>query len=349
MSTRILFLAAQLQPFLVSGIRTVTENNEVTVLVYAQSRPENELLQIKTGPQLRIFTYAHEPEPFFWQQIEAFKPEVVVCAGWMYFRYLDWCLHLKRKGAKTICAMDTQWKGSLKQHIWVRLAPLLLTRRFTLAWVPGRRQEAYARKLGFRPDAILHYLYAPDVQLFGQAFTSFCRNHAAFFPKTFVFAGRLEPHKMRNLLLAFRQLDDAAREGWTLTVIGNGSMKNDTLLQHAAIRQLPAMSQPALVAFASQGGVFCLCSTDEPWGTVVQEFAAAGFPLVVSRQCGSSEHFIEDNGFLCDGNDVDNIAAALLSVIALSDAELREMGSKSHVLGRQSDSATWASELMRVV
>lgn len=40
-----------------------------------------------------------------------------------------------------------------------------------------------------------------------------------------------------------------------------------------------------------QCGVFILPSRIEPWGVVVHEFSAAGFPLLLSDQVGSAESF----------------------------------------------------------
>lgn len=349
MPTRILFLAAHLQPFLASGIRFLMTDYDVEIIIYCEKREENRLITIQPDSRLRIFTYDYEPETFFWKTIDTFKPDVVISAGWMYRMYVSWSKALKKKGAITVCAMDTQWKGSLKQKLLVFLSPFIIKTAFTHAWVPGKRQQDYALRLGFVENKILHHLYAPDTLLFDKAHEEFKESNVKLFPKRFLYAGRLEDHKVKNLLLAFRSLTEAEKGGWVLSIIGNGSLENSSLLRHPSIVYSGSLPQQQLVKLASQNGVFCLCSTDEPWGTVVQEFAAAGFPLLLSGQCGSSDHFLSDNGFLCNGKDVQSIKSCLINCIKTSDTDLFQMSKSSHQLGTGSSSASWAKELMSLV
>lgn len=348
MPTRILFLAAQIQPFLVSGLHTLLEHYDVELLVYAEHTEQMELLGIRTDSRLRVFLYHYDPDPFFWNEVQKFNPNIVFCAGWMHRRYVSWCRTLRHNGAQTICAMDTQWKGSLKQKVWTALSPFILKKSFAYAWVPGKRQKNYALKLGFSEDFILNNLYAPDTQLFEQAYFAAKRMEDNVFPKKFLYVGRMEAHKILNLLKAFTALSKSELEGWQLQLIGNGALVNHPLLKHSSIVYQKALAQDHLVSIAEHKAVFCLCSSDEPWGTVAQEFAAAGLPLLLSRQCGSSEHFLNGNGLLCDGTDVISIKGALLEFINMNPSDLYEMSEKSHLLGKATSSLTWAAELMRL-
>ncbi|MGC4057881.1 MAG: hypothetical protein QM743_07135 [Chitinophagaceae bacterium] len=195
MAKRILFLTARLQPYLCSGINALMAAADVEILVYTQRCPENELLRFNTGP-LRIFTYDYEPETFFWKEIQSFKPDLVFCAGWMYRMYLSWCRTLKARGTHTICAMDTQWKGSFRQRLHLLIAPCTIQPSFTHAWVPGSRQYIYAQRLGFRKEQIMEALYATDTRLFSATWPVSANKHATDFPKRLLYAGRLEPDKL---------------------------------------------------------------------------------------------------------------------------------------------------------
>lgn len=350
MSTRILFLAAQVQPFLSSGLGVLLNHYDVEVMMIFQNADESAPVLLAAHPRLRVFKYDYEPDAFFWKDIDAFKPDVVFCAGWMQLRYLSWCKLLKQKGATAICAFDTQWKGTFKQKVLVAAAPFTIQKCFTNAWVPGVRQYEYARRLGFTEPQIALQLYAPDTDLFVRAYQEFRANRTTIFPKRFLYVGRLEPHKLKNLLLAFHSLSPGELKEWQLTVIGNGSMSEDKLLRHEAIEYISFLTQQDLMHEASASGVFCLCSADEPWGTVIQEFASAGMPLVVSAQCGTQPHFLTDgeNGFVCDGNDIKSIAAALKKIIATDDETLFAMCAKSNHLGIATNSRTWADTLLSI-
>ena len=47
------------------------------------------------------------------------------------------------------------------------------------------------------------------------------------------------------------------------------------------------MQPEDLLAFMSTGKAFVLPSTFEPWGVAVHEFAAAGYPLILSDAVGA--------------------------------------------------------------
>lgn len=346
MSIRILFLAARLQPFLVSGIRSLLHRHDVEIVLYCQY-PENiELFDLPEDQRLRIFFYNNTPDSFFVHQIKTFNPQIVFCAGWMYHRYLLWCKSLVKIGARTICAMDTQWQGNFKQKLLTRLSPFTLLKCFSHAWVPGERQREYAIRLGFDEKNILNNLYTPDTDLFQKSYALFKEKNLQFFPKRFVYVGRLEAHKVDYLLKAFAGIEKGLLKGWKLHIYGDGPLSSSESLNSPFIQYHKAVPQKILAEMAANGGVFCLCSYDEPWGTVVQEFASAGMPLVVSKQCGSSLHFLKDNGILCDGTDVDDIRNALLQIIALNDTRLFEMVEKSHQLASATNSVDWVKELM---
>ncbi len=130
--------------------------------------------------------YDYEPDSLLWKDIAAFNPDVVFCAGWMQLRYLSWCKLLKMKGATTICAFDTQWKGTFKQKAMLMLAPFTIHKCFTNAWVPGGRQLDYAKRLGFSESKTALNLYAPDSDLFDQAYQNFCASSLKKIPKIFL-------------------------------------------------------------------------------------------------------------------------------------------------------------------
>lgn len=345
---RFLFLTAQLQPFLCSGLNELVATTNAQVLVYTQKRKENDDL-VFDHSHIRIVTYVDEPQADFRLEAEKFQPDVVFCAGWMFRVYMSWCRRWKAIGMKTICAMDTQWNASLRQRMLVTLAPLVLRTAFTHAWVPGRRQKEYALRLGFSEDAILDGLYAANIGLFSGVWKySANADHTRAFPRRLLYVGRLEPHKIRNFLIAVNRLFAEGHCSWKLDLIGNGSMASDPLLQHPSISLREHLGQTELANEAARGGVFCLCSYDEPWGTVVQEFAAAGMPLLISRQCGSSDQYLKDNGWLCDGANVEDILRMLRVVLATPDRSLFHMAQRSVVLGAAPDSGDWVRTLVSV-
>ena len=98
-------------------------------------------------------------------------------------------------------------------------------------------------------------------------------------------------------------------------------------------------------------GVFVLPSRFEPWGVVVHEMAAAGFPMILSDAVGAATQFLQSgsNGFLFRNEDANDLKEALRKVMQLSGAELIKMAEASHRLGLSHSPALWADFFNRVV
>ena len=97
----------------------------------------------------------------------------------------------------------------------------------------------------------------------------------------------------------------------------------------------------------SKAGVFVLPSKFEPWGVVVHEFAAAGFPLLLSKAVGASSHFLESgkNGMEFDISDLDAFKASFSYFMRLSNGELSQMSERSHDRGQSISPQKWVDTL----
>jgi glycosyltransferase involved in cell wall biosynthesis len=231
------------------------------------------------------------------------------------------------------------------------LSPFTLKSAFDFAWVPGPRQYEYARKLGFDDGHILQHLYALDTSVFERAYEKYLPTKESNYPKTFLYAGRLVAHKFGSLLSAFSLLNDDERAGWELIVAGKGPLADRPEMSSKAIVYKGFLQYNELAELVAESGVFCLTSSEEPWGMVIQEFAAGGLPLIVSKQCGAASMYLKENanGYLCDGDNVAEIKAVLLKMIRNSEAQLLQMGKESTKLALADNSDVWASELMSVL
>ena len=210
-------------------------------------------------------------------------------------------------------------------------------------WVAGKRQFQFARKLGFRSHEIITGLYAADVDQF-----KMIKDES---PDPFlIYVGRFEAVKGVDLLYkVFTELSDEDRNGWTLKMVGNGKLKNQLLPTNNII--IHDFMQPAqLISFASKAGGFILPSTYEPWGVVVQEFAAAGKPLILSTAVNSGEQFLVDgeNGYLFKNGNYQDLKSALIKFFHTSHTERRRMGEKSSELGMKGSPQNWVNQLLSI-
>jgi len=98
-------------------------------------------------------------------------------------------------------------------------------------------------------------------------------------------------------------------------------------------------------------GVYILPSIFEPWAVSVHEFAAAGFPLLLSSEVGSSSIFLDDgvNGFLFDPFSIADIKDALKKIILLNEQELWNMCLSSNRKAFTLTPDDWYGTLLSIV
>ena len=98
-------------------------------------------------------------------------------------------------------------------------------------------------------------------------------------------------------------------------------------------------------------GVFVLPSLFEPWGVVVQEFAAAGFPMVLSDKIGASEEFLQigHNGYDFDSSSELDLTKALALIIQLEESVLIKFAKESHKLAQKLNPQIWTDTLLRLL
>jgi len=123
------------------------------------------------------------------------------------------------------------------------------------------------------------------------------------------------------------------KKGWTIICAGNGPLIN-ILEGRKDVKVLGFQSQTELIRLAEQSGTFILPSNYEPWALVLQEFAAAGLPIICSEACGASPHFVINgyNGYTFKTNDFDDLRDKMIKIIESSSRILYEMSYNSREL-----------------
>jgi glycosyltransferase involved in cell wall biosynthesis len=122
-------------------------------------------------------------------------------------------------------------------------------------------------------------------------------------------------------------------------------------LQHQAIVH-QGFQQPAQLAKLMQNGdAFVLPSTFEPWGVVVQEFAAAGYPLIISDHVGARHAFLRDkeNGYMFKSGNKAELKSAMKTMMLTPQNILVEMGQISSNLAKKITPDTWAKTLIQLM
>jgi glycosyltransferase involved in cell wall biosynthesis len=140
-----------------------------------------------------------------------------------------------------------------------------------------------------------------------------------------------------RLIQAFGEALVHDRAPHHVVILGDGLERSSILraVDEAGLRErvhLPGF-QPyeQLPIYYGLSEAFVHVSLAEQWGLVLNEAAAAGLPLIVSRPCGAAAELVEDggNGILVDPTDTASISRALAAIMQAPPEERAAMGLRS--------------------
>ncbi|MFV0180238.1 glycosyltransferase [Empedobacter falsenii] len=328
---KVTYLMMDYVPHQLTSMNTLVEEYKVNILSYSISEKFKYIPEKKENFQPILFK--DQPKKQVYQDIIKFNPSVLVVAGWMIKDYVWIAKQIKKNTKIKVVAMsDTPWYGTLKQKINAWISPLHLKKAFDYLWVAGFRQYDYARKLGFANNQIIFNSLSADNKLFHHVEIERKKTN---YPKNFLYVGRFAPEKGLNILLeAWEKIED--KQGWTLTLIGDGPLKNE-FIHREDIKIKDYMAHDELLMEMQNAGCFVLPSLHEPWALVIHEAACAGLPIICTEVCGAAPHFVIDkfNGFQVNKGDSQDLANKIVLLMNHTDKELIEMSTKSRVLSNR--------------
>lgn len=270
--------------------------------------------------------------------LDRFAPDVILVSSWNVGAYRRVTRSMRGRSLRVLF-MDNQWLGTLKQWGGWALSRALIRPTYDAVFVPGERQAAFARRLGFPEDRTLWGAYTCN----HPAFAPVARERSQL-PKAFLFVGRLTPEKGVDVLAdAYRQYRQGRTEPWPLIVCGTGPVA-ETVAAVPGVRLLGFVQPDGLPDVLRQAGCLVMPSRFEPWGVAIHEAVTAGMPVVCSSACGASTRLVLDgyNGAVVAPGKVDALAEALAWVSGPA-TDVALMGSRSAQLSDQFTPQRWAS------
>jgi glycosyltransferase involved in cell wall biosynthesis len=301
--------------------------------------PDNVILHNKTSNQMELLKLS-----------KLINPSLILCSGWVDRNYLK-IVKFYSKKIPTVLLFDNQWKASLKQGLGLLLSPFLIKNKFSNVWVTGSSSKSFAKKLGFSDDKILTGLYSADTPKFSLFRQKYLESKNNQFPKVFLYVGRYVRHKgIFDLWNAFIELQNENPTEWELWCLGTGEEFENRIL-HPKIKHFGFIQPLEMNKYLSKAGVYILPSIYEPWGVSVHEMAAAGFPMLLSKNVGSSEEFLDENinGYHFNSGNKFEIKQKLKKIINLSESDLLTMGNNSFNLSLKNSPKIWAEKLISLL
>jgi glycosyltransferase involved in cell wall biosynthesis len=285
--------------------------------------------------------------------LDRIDPQVVATNGWSVPEAragLSWCRRRRRR-----CVVMSESKADDRPRIALKeLVKRVVVSRFDAALVGGRAHADYLTSLGFPAERIQLGYDAVDHNFFADAGASTRadpeRARAGLgLPGDYFFACTrfLSRKNVDGLLRGYALYRAAAvKPVWDLVIAGSGEEEGRL---HALEGDLgltgvtwPGFVQyPELPIYFSLAGAFIHPAKSEAWGLVVNEAAATGTPLLVSRTVGAAQELVRDgeNGFLFDPNSVQDIASVLHRIAERTAEERSVMGSAA-----QRTASKWGPE-----
>lgn len=342
----IVFFNLAVMPYHVAVFRALINKGYRCVVYWWGQAPKTLYRAPKIDGLIQINRFDYTNAISLYQDASKWSPICVVSAGWIDNNYNKACAMFKRNSIPTLAMSDTQWRGG-KQWINRLMSPFRHKRYFDYIWVAGLLQYDYARKLGFDFQHILLNCFSADIETFLDVPLESKRK---VYPKRFLFVGRfVEVKGIDTMLNAWNKIVD--KKGWTLELVGDGPLKELFRHDYPDVVIKNFMSQKDLAVEAANAGCFILPSRFEQWSLVIQEFASAALPIVCTRQCGASRHFVLNgyNGYIIEADDVTAMVKVMTKIINTADSDLLKMSENSRHLAMSITPDLVAETLLSII
>lgn len=345
---KILFLYTELSEYFLSCVNVLSQKSNSEIHIVRWSVNKEAPFNFSFPDNVKIYERNNFDKYSLIELVSKIIPDIIYCSGWLDKEYLSVCKSFRNK-IPVVVGFDNHWKGSLKQQLGSLFSKITIQNYFSHCWIPGKPQEEFARRLGFDKSNTLYGFYSCDYNLFHNYYLKYKEQKRKNFPHRFIFSGRYVHSKgINNLWQAFIDLQKENPNDWELYCLGTGDIKQ---VIHPKIKHFGFVQPKAMEKYIADTGVFVLPSTFEPWGVVLHEFAAAGFPLICSNEVGAAEKFLQENenGFMFKAGNISALKEAMRKIISLSDEKLIKMGEKSAELAKQITPDIWADTLMSIL
>jgi 1,2-diacylglycerol 3-alpha-glucosyltransferase len=272
-----------------------------------------------------------------------YQPDLILTCGYERPESLASVVYAKTKAAKVFLMLDNQIDDSPRKWLIERTKSLYL-QLFDGFLIGGNTHLDYLKHLGVASNKVAFGYNCVDNHAIALCAEKIRQDIPAPEINYFLCVSRLIEKKnipaLLNAYVIYKQsvLDSGDRQPWQLLICGDGSLKDNLIAQISAMNLSDHVSLlgriddiEELVRYYTFARALILPSHhNEQWGLVVNEAMAARLPVIVSKQCGCSQHLVEDgvNGFRFDGYSVHELATHMLWMHN-NQTLLADMGEKS--------------------
>jgi glycosyltransferase involved in cell wall biosynthesis len=321
---------------------------QLSIKVY-YTRGEETLQQFEPGfgkmiswdiPLLEGYSYQWMQAGDLTVQVATWQPDALLVYGWAFKGHLKCLRFFKNKipvyfrGDSTLLNETTGLKKLLRTLFlrWVY-------KHIDYAFYVGTNNKAYFKKHGLKNHQLSFAPHAIDNARFEdeQESVKELRSSLNIRPDEILilYAGKFDLVKNVDLLLsAFINMNNP---GAHLLLVGNGieelnlKRKAQQSALSANIHFTPFQNQSHMPAFYQAADLFCLPSTSETWGLVVNEAMACSKAVLVSDKVGCAIDLVKDgyNGSIFKAQSLTSLTQHLALLINQGKDGLTQMGTNS--------------------
>lgn len=349
--SNILYLYAELMGYQIPVFKELLNYVEEVHVVHWDLKKKT-VYSPPTVPGVKYYNRSELGRMSLLKLIDSLNPKLIYISGWMDIGYLQGVFYARIKGYTVVTMFDDIWYSTLKQRVAKIIFPFIRKFFFSHAWVAGYMQYDYARKLGFAHKEIITASLSADFYAFNEVYLRRKSSQSWKSSKSFVYVGRFSHEKGLEILrdVWHELVEDGLSRGWSLTYIGSGPIIFKNSIHHNFCVK-PFLMPENLTNEIENFTCFILPSYREPWGLVVHEFAAAGFPILVADTCGAAKNLVIDeyNGLKFDPSDKNMIRETILTFINLNECSYETMGERSYSLAKSITPEVSAANLMSII
>lgn len=339
---RILVLYRELAGYFVNSMNYLADQHNVKIDIVAYPIKEDAPFRFEFSKNIRVIDRTN----LTLLELQTLgKFDLIFCGGWADALYLNYVK--SNSSIPSLLGFDKQWLGSLRDRLGAFYLKWKVRPLFDFAFVPGLEQIQFAERMGFEKPNVYSGAYTCNVDDYNQVYQRRIGMNQT--PRRLIYAGRYAPEKGIDLLWSvFLELSDEFPD-WELHCIGTGALASDAPNHPKIIHHGFLQGRPLFDVMAS-GELFVLPSLYEPWGVVVNEFAVAGYPLLLSNRVGARTGLLTDkNGWVFDYGSKVALKTAIARAMKCSREELKKMGQISHTLGVQLDESQYANSILEMM
>jgi glycosyltransferase involved in cell wall biosynthesis len=279
--------------------------------------------------------------------LDRFAPAAVAINGWSAHEARAAMRWRGRRSDCPLILMSETKQDDAPRAWWRELAKSWIVRRADAALVGGQAQADYLTSLSFPADRIFIGYDAVDNDYFRSGAAAVRADAPKVrrelgLPDRFFFACTrfIARKNLDGLLKGYAAYRAACVEPpWGLVIAGGGEAQQSLAALERSLG-LDGVVWPGFVQYDALPAYFGLASAfvhparSEPWGLVVNEAAASGLPILVSRTVGAGLELLHDgeNGFGFDPDSIAGIAEALTRMHRTPETARLAMGARSSVI-----------------